>query len=106
MLRLRFVAQTALLTIALCTAVPTLAQQGTNERIDAAERKLDADIKACRPINPAEYKELVDETNRNVKAAKAAAHGGAPVDVSKLNSDLEKASALYKRATDAAGAAK
>lgn len=106
MLGLRFIAHAALIAIALDTAVPALAQQGTNERIDAAEKKLDADIKACRPINPAEYKELVDETNRNVKAAKAAARAGAPVDVSRLNADLEKASALYRRASDAAAAAK
>src|SRR5690349_22212774 len=102
MLKLRLIARTALVTITLCTALPAVAQQGTSDRIEAAEKKLDADIKACRPIDPAEYKELVSETNRNVKFAKAAAQGGAPVDVSKLNSDLEKAGALYKRALEAA----
>jgi len=106
MLRLRLIAQTALVTIALCTAGPGLAQEGVGDRISAAEKQLDADIKACKPINPADYKALVDETNRNVKAAKAAAKAGAPVNITQLNGDLEKANALYKRALDAAAAAK
>jgi hypothetical protein len=102
MLKLRLIAQTALVTIALCTAAPVLAQQGAGERIEAAGKQLDADIKACKPINPADYKALVDEANRNVKAAKAAAKAGAPVDITRLTSDLEKANALLKRAQTAA----
>jgi hypothetical protein len=90
---------------ALGTAIPASAQ-AAGDRISAAEKELDADIKACKPINPADYKALVEEANRNVKAAKAAAKAGAPVNIPQLNSDLEKASALYKRAVEAAAAAK
>ena len=53
MRRLRSLSQIAFVTLALCAASPALAQ-GLGDRLSEAEKKLDADIKACKPINIAE----------------------------------------------------
>src|SRR3982750_1009957 len=101
MLRLRLISNVALAALALCTAAPALAQQGTGDRIEAAERKLDADIKACKPVDPAEYKSLLDEANRNLKTAEKGKASGFPVDIDKMQAEWKKASDLYKRALSA-----
>ncbi len=102
MLRLRCIRRIAIV-IALCGIQPVLAQSiGLSSKLDEAEKKLDADIKACRPINTKEYDELLDEVYSNLNTALKALSAGVPVDADTLRADERRAKALVKRAEAAA----
>lgn len=103
MLRLRVVCQFAAAAALLCAAQLAISQSaGLGAKLDAAEKKLDDDIKACRPIDVKDYQQLSIDANRNAKAALDAAHAGAPIDVTRVNADLRRANALFDRARAAA----
>jgi hypothetical protein len=74
---------------------------GTGSAIDAAEAKLDADIKACRPIRLGDYDAVAEQAHKNAMLGLKAANAGAPVDRDKLRSDMDRADKLLKRARDA-----
>src|SRR5947209_2039729 len=101
MLRIRFAASVGSIALALCAAQPALAQ-GLSNKLDEAEKKLDADIKACRPIDPKEYKDLTLESSRNVSNASNILKSGVPVDTQQVLADAKRARALLDRATAAA----
>src|SRR4249919_2955512 len=104
MLRMRFGLHALLVATSLCAASPCLAQgsAGLGAKLDAAEKKLDDDIKACRPIDVEDYKKLVSEGFKNIQTALKTAKGGAPVDTTVINADYERAKALRDRAQAAA----
>lgn len=95
------------LAAALCVAAPSFTQT-TNEfgqKLDEAEKKLDANIKACKPIKPGDYLNLWSEAGRNSKTAMNAAKAGAPLDreVAKtLTAQQNRAHDLWVRAEEAA----
>jgi hypothetical protein len=94
---------------AATTPVPTPAQAaadpGNSAAVDAASAKLDADIRACRPIDVAEYEALYAEAYRNgMLAGNMARKMGVPVDADKLVADIQRARALRDRAQAAAEA--
>lgn len=74
---------------------------GTDSAIGAAEAKLDADIKACRPIRVGDYDALAEEAHKNAMVGLKASAAGVPVDANKLRSDMDRADQLLKRARDA-----
>jgi hypothetical protein len=94
----------ALATLALGVSQPCLAQitPQLDEKIETAERKLDADIKACRPIDVKDYDALVDAALRNQGAMLKALGAGAMVDSVQAGTDRKRAEALLKRAQAAA----
>lgn len=104
MVRHRSLSRIALLAVAIGAASPSLAQ-GLGDRLGEAEKKLDADIKACRPINIAEYQLLVNEATRN-KARAEKAPKGIPIDTAQVAADVAKAHALLLRAVSAAATSK
>ena len=104
MLRLRRALQAACFGIALWAATPAFAQLDLSQRLDAAEKKLDADIKACKPIDPKEYLPVRDEAFHNVRTALKAAASGVPIDSKKVDSEFKRAKALFDKAQAAANA--
>lgn len=87
------------------SALQTAADPGNSAAVDAASAKLDADIRACRPINVAEYEALYAEAYRNgMMAGNMARKTGMPVDADKLVADIQRARALRDRAQAAAEA--
>jgi len=84
--------------------VPAAAQTtgGFSTELDAAEKKLDADIKACRPINVNDYFTLQSQASANVRTAQKAQKAGLPVGVGQVASDVERATRLLERAQNAA----
>lgn len=89
-------------TSALLWAPPVLAQSSLDTRIDAAEQQLNADIKACKPIDVGFYQALHREAQENYINASKASKAGAPVDWKKLDEELRKTENLSKRADAAA----
>jgi hypothetical protein len=87
------------------TAPTPQATGGLGAKLDEAEKKLDADIKACRSISVEEYNDLVREAFKNFQLALKASKGGAPVDTNKTNADYERAKKLRDRAQAAANKA-
>lgn len=105
MLRLRSIAHAAYFASLMCAAQPLLAQKvtpGLTDKIDAAEKKLDDDIKACRPINVDDYDNLFDAAQKNYAfMLKATVKNGLPPSP-QVTSDRNRASALQDRAKQAA----
>jgi hypothetical protein len=85
-------------------AVPAAAQKtgGLSGQLDEAEKKLDSDIKACRPINVNDYFRLQSQASANVRTAEKAQKAGLPIDVSQVVADAERATGLLERAQNAA----
>jgi uncharacterized protein YkwD len=81
---------------------PRSAPTGLDDRLSAAEQKLDADIKACKPINPDDYKPLFEEADNNFKMAVQASNAGVPIDKEKIISEHRRAFSVYQRARAAA----
>jgi hypothetical protein len=81
---------------------PRSAPNGLDDRLSEAEQKLDADIKACKPINPDDYKPLFEEADNNFKMAVQASNAGVPVDKEKIISEHRRAISVYQRARAAA----
>lgn len=77
-------------------------EQGLNFRLDAAEKQLDADIKACKPIDVAYYKALSDEGRDNANLTVNLFDVGTPVDIKQASSDYARSKRLFDRATAAA----
>jgi hypothetical protein len=104
MLRLRLIVHAAVAAVALGAMQPASAQgtMGLGSKLDAAEKKLDEDIKACRPIDVEEYRKLFNEAARNLKTLTKAAGAGAPVDTEQFKLDYKKSSTLLDRAKAAA----
>ena len=103
MTNLRYLRHFVLAGAALCSAHVALAQStGLGAKLDEAEKKLDADVKACRPIDVKDYQGLSDEAYRNQKRALAAAADGVPIDAEQIKADSKRASDLFARATAAA----
>jgi hypothetical protein len=83
---------------------PTSPPNDLDDRLSKAEEKLDADLKACRPIDFREYNELFVEAGRNFDNVTKAANARAPVDNElreKIRVQLNRASRLGLRALDA-----
>lgn len=80
---------------------PGAAPEDTGSRLGEAEKKLEEDIKACRPVKADDYQALLDEARRNAKAAEKAVKAGAPIDYQKVVSELSRAMDLLKRAREA-----
>jgi len=78
------------------------APAGLDDRISEGERKLDADIKACKPINPKDYKPLLYEASNNYHLGRKASEAGVPIDAKKVTSDRNRTQALMQRAEEAA----
>ena len=90
--------------ITATVATPALPQSGSSlaDRLDAAEKKLAEDSKACKPINVRDYAELLDEAVRNKTRAEKMKKSGVPVDQAQLDRDWNRASRLILEADRAA----
>jgi hypothetical protein len=99
MLRLLKISRVAVASAALFVGTAAFAQgSGLGDRIADADKKLQSDAQACKPINLSEYVELLREAGQNrIRADKAKAKG-VPVDETQVQADLANASALFNRA--------
>jgi uncharacterized protein YkwD len=73
-----------------------------SERIDQAERQLEADVKACKPIDSKPYQALYEEAQARFKKAVEAQREGIPVDAMQVQKDFERAYKLEGHAYAAA----
>ena len=89
---------------ALCITQSASAQRsnGLSHELDEAEKKLDADIKACRPIDVNFYFTLQSQATSNYYAARQAEKAGMPIDPQQVVNDSERATRLLERAQAAA----
>jgi hypothetical protein len=103
MLKLRSIVGVSVAAAALCTMHALLAQTvGLSSKLDEAEKKLDADIKACRPIDVHYYLDLQSQSNANYSTALKAQKAGVPVDTGQVAADSERATRLLEKAQVAA----
>ena len=98
MLRLSKLVLAGLAAGALFSGGVAFAQADLGSRLDAADKKLSSVGFGCKKIDASEYEALLAEATDNLKRGTKAQKAGAPVDVAKLNADLERA----KRLRDAA----
>lgn len=80
---------------------PATAQAGLDARLAEAEQKLDSDVQSCRPVNPAEFADLLNEAMANKQRAAKAAKKGVPINQAQVDADLGKAAMLFARALTA-----
>jgi hypothetical protein len=90
---------------ALCVAAPSFTQiPNLSQKLDEAEKELDADIKSCTRIYRANYLGLYWQAQRNTKMGLKMQKDGVPVDLERLRKEEDRAAKLADRAVDASDA--
>lgn len=92
----------ALFALSISGQAVAQATGGLSVDIDAAAKKLDEDIQACRPIDVKSYEDLQKQSLKNVKAAQSAQKKGLPIDAGQVASDASRAQRLLDQAKAAA----
>jgi hypothetical protein len=103
MLRPSTILRSAVVAAALLANTPCFAQGGLSGRLADSGKQLDAEIRACQPVNLGQYQSLLNEAAQNKLRAQKMAKKGVPVDEKQVDADLAAAPALLNRALAAHG---